>query len=237
MGLRLEILSGPGEDFRYDLVFDEFVKAVFTDEVRTINGLKIIIGAKDLDLLRGAELDHDDAKGLLIRNPNKPLRADIEGLVADDEISAQIEAIVFNDVNPALSAHGGFVTFAGHDKEGTAYFTMGGGCHGCSMSRQTMLDGVQTMLVEQVPAITRVRDITDPNTITDRVGQSNITCPGSAPACFGDLDGSGEVDSGDVALALLDSGSCAGCPADLDGSGEVDSGDVALILLSSGTCQ
>ena len=164
LGLRLEILSGPGEDFRYDLVFDEFVKAAFTDEVRTLNGLKIIIGAKDLDLLRGAELDPDDAKGLLIRNPNKPLRADIEGLVADDEISAQIEAIVFNDVNPALSAHGGFVTFAGHDKEGTAYFTMGGGCHGCSMSKQTMLDGVQTMLVEQVPAITRVRDITDHTT-------------------------------------------------------------------------
>ncbi len=55
--------------------------------------------------------------------------------------------------------------------------------------------------------------------------------------CFGDLDGSGEVDSGDVALALLDSGSCAGCPGDLDGSGEIDSGDVALILLSSGACQ
>ena len=164
LGLRLEILSGPGEDFRYDLMFDEFVKAAFTDEVRTINGLKIIIGAKDLDLLRGAELDYDDVKGLLIRNPNKPLRASFEGLVANDEISAQIEAIVFTDVNPALSAHGGFVTFAGHDKEGTAYFTMGGGCHGCSLSRQTMLEGVQTMLVEQVPAITRVRDITDHST-------------------------------------------------------------------------
>lgn len=164
LGLRLEILSGPGEDFRYDLVFDEFVKAAFTDEVRTINGLKIIVGAKDIDLLRGAELDHDDAKGLLIRNPNKPLKASFEGLVSDDEVSAQIEAIVSNDVNPALASHGGFVTFAGHDKEGTAYFTMGGGCHGCSMSRQTMLEGVQTMLVEQVPAITRVRDITDHST-------------------------------------------------------------------------
>ena len=58
-----------------------------------------------------------------------------------------------------------------------------------------------------------------------------------ASACFGDLDGSGEVDSGDVALALLDSGLCPGCPGDLDGSGEIDSGDVALILLSSGACQ
>ena len=27
LGLRVEVLSGPGEDFRYDLVFDEFVKA------------------------------------------------------------------------------------------------------------------------------------------------------------------------------------------------------------------
>ena len=164
LGLRLEVLSGPGEDFRYDLVFDEFVKAGFTDEVRTIDGLKIIVGAKDLDLLQGAELDHDDAKGLLLRNPNKPRKTQVDGLVSDDEISAQIETIVFTEVNPALAAHGGFVTFSGHDKEGTAYFTMGGGCHGCSMSRQTMLEGVQTMLVEQVPAITKVRDITDHST-------------------------------------------------------------------------
>ena len=82
-----------------------------------------------------------------------------------------------------------------------------------------------------------VRDITDPNTITDRVGQTNFGCPGSGNICFGDLDGSGEVDSGDVALALLDSGVCPGCAADLDGSGEIDSGDVALLLLSAGPCQ
>ncbi|CAN0341231.1 unnamed protein product, partial [Phaeothamnion confervicola] len=35
LGLRLEILSGPGEDFRYDLSFDVFTTAAFTDEVRT----------------------------------------------------------------------------------------------------------------------------------------------------------------------------------------------------------
>ena len=35
LGLRLAIASGPGEDFRYDLSFDEFLKADFTDEVRT----------------------------------------------------------------------------------------------------------------------------------------------------------------------------------------------------------
>lgn len=81
-----------------------------------------------------------------------------------------------------------------------------------------------------------VRDITDPNTITDRLGQSNLSCPGNGSECFGDLDFSGEVDTGDVALVLLDTGACSGCPSDLDGSGEVDSGDVSLILLSTGVC-
>jgi len=161
LGLRVEILSGPGEDFRYDLSFDIVTKAAFSDEVRTIDGIKIIVPAKDLDALQDAVIDHSDSQGLLIRNPNKPQAPSVEGLVRGDELSAQIEAIVSTEVNPALAAHGGFVTFAGHDTEGTAYFTMGGGCHGCSMSRQTMLDGVQTTISEQIPAITKVRDLTD----------------------------------------------------------------------------
>ncbi len=164
LGLRLEILSGAGEEFRYDLVFEEVTKAAFTDEVRTVDGLKVIIPSKDVDLLRGAELDHTEEKGLIIRNPNRPKAPTVEGLVRDDETSARVEAIVAAEVNPMLAAHGGFVTYAGHDGEGTAYFTMGGGCHGCSMSRQTMLEGVQTMVAAQVPAITRVRDLTDHST-------------------------------------------------------------------------
>ncbi len=50
----------------------------------------------------------------------------------------------------------------------------------------------------------------------------------------GDLDGSGTVDAGDVALLLLDYGPCSGCSSDLDGSGVVDFGDVALLLLMFG---
>ncbi len=161
LGLRLEIVSGPGEDFKYDLSLDEFRKAAFTDEVRTHSGMKVIIPAKDVELLEDAILDYTANGGLVIRNPNKPSVPMIEGLVNDDALSAEIEAIVATEVNPALAAHGGFVTFAGHDEAGTAYLTMGGGCHGCSMSKVTMLEGVQTTLVEKVEGIQRVRDMTD----------------------------------------------------------------------------
>jgi hypothetical protein len=54
-------------------------------------------------------------------------------------------------------------------------------------------------------------------------------------ACEGDLDGSGEVDPGDIALALLDFGMPGG-PADLDRDLEVTMGDVALLLLMAGSC-
>ena len=161
LGLRLEIISDPGADFRYDLSFEITTKAAFTDEVRTHDGLKIIIPAKDIELLKGATLDFTESQGLVIRNPNKPLAPSIEGLVRDDALSAEIEAIISVEVNPALAAHGGFVTFVGHDEAGTAFLTMGGGCHGCSMSRMTMLDGVQTTIVEQVEGIDQVKDITD----------------------------------------------------------------------------
>jgi Fe/S biogenesis protein NfuA len=165
LGLRLDIISKPGEDFQYDLSFDVVTKAAFTDEVRTHTGegitLKVIIPASSLDLLEGATLDHTAGAGLVIRNPNKPQAPTVEGLIRTDELSAEVEALVAAEVNPALAAHGGFVTYVGHDTEGTAYLTMGGGCHGCSMSRMTMLDGVQTMIVEAIPAIERVRDLTD----------------------------------------------------------------------------
>ncbi len=170
LGLRLEIMSQPGETFQYDLSFDVVTKAAFTDEVRTHTGtdddgvarsLKVIIPADDRDLLEGATLDHTSSAGLVIRNPNKPQAPKVEGLIHDDPLSAEVEAIITTEVNPALAAHGGFVTYVGHDNEGTAYLTMGGGCHGCSMSRMTMLEGVQTMIVEHLPAIERVRDLTD----------------------------------------------------------------------------
>jgi Fe/S biogenesis protein NfuA len=164
LGLRLAIASDPGEPFRYDLSFEEFLKAAFSDEVRTHDGMKVIIPGADLELLTGATLDHTSTQGLVIRNPNKPATANVEGLINDDELSAEVEALVAGEVNPALAAHGGFVTYMGHDGEGTAYMTMGGGCHGCSMSKMTMLDGVQTMLAEALEGIKSVKDLTDHST-------------------------------------------------------------------------
>jgi len=164
LGLRLEIVSERGEDFRYDLSICEYLDAGFTDEVRTHDGLKVVIPGKDVEVLQGATLDYNDTTGLVIRNPNRPAAPSVEGLTNDDELSARVETMISDEINPALAAHGGFVTYVGHNGEGIVFLTMGGGCHGCSMSKMTMLDGVQTMVVDAIEQVTAVKDLTDHST-------------------------------------------------------------------------
>lgn len=160
LGLRLEVLADEGAEFTYDLSFQELVKADFTDLVHNHGGLRVIIPAKDADQLDGATLDYEKG-GLVLRNPNKPRPMSLGNLVADDALSTEVRGIIADNINPSLDAHGGFVTFVGHDGEGRVYLTMGGGCHGCSMSKQTMLQGVQATLKELVPAVQKVVDATD----------------------------------------------------------------------------
>lgn len=69
----------------------------------------------------------------------------------------------------------------------------------------------------------------------DSGAASDINEDGIPDSCGGviyDLDQSGGVDFGDVAVMLLDLGACASpCPSDLNGDGSVDLGDIALLLL------
>jgi Fe/S biogenesis protein NfuA len=163
LGVRIEILSEEGPDFTYDLSFQIVTKSDITDIVRTTGGLKVIVPAKDALNLEGAILDYE-VDGLVLRNPNRPKPIQIGTLTIDDDVAGQIRYVVDAEVNPALAAHGGYITFVGHDGAGRAYVTMGGGCHGCSMSRMTMLQGVETMIKDAVPGIERVIDATDHST-------------------------------------------------------------------------
>jgi Fe/S biogenesis protein NfuA len=166
LGVRLEII-GREPEFSYDMAFDTVTKAAMSDIVERHRlpddpsvEIKVIIAQRDEENLRGAVLDVDGV-GLALRNPNKPTPPALDHLVRGDELAAAVDAVIEGEVNPALAAHGGFVTLLGHDGEGVVYLTMGGGCHGCSMSRMTMLNGVQEMLKAEVPEVVRVVDATD----------------------------------------------------------------------------
>jgi Fe/S biogenesis protein NfuA len=73
----------------------------------------------------------------------------------------RINYILYNEVNPALAAHGGEVSLVEVTDDMYAVLQFGGGCQGCSAVDQTLKGGVEKTLLEQLPQLTGVRDMTD----------------------------------------------------------------------------
>ena len=77
-----------------------------------------------------------------------------------DELSLSVAEIIEKKVNPAVASHGGHVDFIGIS-EAKALIAFGGGYQGCGMSDVTLKQGVEVMIIENVPGITGVVDTTD----------------------------------------------------------------------------
>lgn len=97
---------------------------------------------------------------LTIKAPNAKLPQ-----VGDDSpIEDRINYVLYNEVNPSLAAHGGEVSLmevVQEDDQQIAILQFGGGCQGCGMVDMTLKEGVEKSLVEQIPQLSAVRDITD----------------------------------------------------------------------------
>ena len=71
-----------------------------------------------------------------------------------------IQDVLDSEINPGVAMHGGqvrLVDVADH----TAYLEFGGGCHGCGMVDVTLKQGVETAILQSVPTIVAVMDVTD----------------------------------------------------------------------------
>ncbi len=82
-----------------------------------------------------------------------------------------------------------------------------------------------------------INTTTDPTTIDEAYNVLLYIAPfekAGAPPCPADLDGSGTVDSGDLAILLAAWGGTG--VADLNTSGTVESGDLAILLAAWGPC-
>ena len=69
--------------------------------------------------------------------------------------------MLYNEINPGLAAHGGQVTLVEIVEESVAVLQFGGGCQGCAAVDITLKQGVEKSLVERIPELTEIRDVTD----------------------------------------------------------------------------
>ena len=69
----------------------------------------------------------------------------------------QIEKVV-NKLRPYLNRDGGDIELIDF-KDGIVYVKMLGACAGCSLLDETLKDGVEQILLEEVPGVLEVRNI------------------------------------------------------------------------------
>jgi Fe/S biogenesis protein NfuA len=72
----------------------------------------------------------------------------------------KIEILFDEQVRPSLASHGGDVQIIDLDNN-KLFVRLLGGCQGCSSSKATLTDGIQTLVKKNFPEITEVVDLTD----------------------------------------------------------------------------
>jgi Fe/S biogenesis protein NfuA len=172
LALWLEVRGVQGGSFVYDLYFQAVSDADEGDVRIAQDGLDIILPASSVDRLRGARLEWSDEGdgGLVLVNPNSPTPEEAspgvptevlaEGITGP--LARRVVAVLEQSVNPAIASHGGRADLVALDEEdGTAYLRLSGGCQGCAMSQMTLRQGIETSLLDEVPELTRILDVTD----------------------------------------------------------------------------
>ncbi|MFL0802786.1 MAG: Fe-S biogenesis protein NfuA [Agarilytica sp.] len=125
-----------------------------------LTGFSAFFEEKSLPYLDEAKVDYSPDKmggQLTIRAPNSKMPK-----VNDDSpLEDKINYVLFNDINPGLASHGGNVSLVEVTEDMYAVLQFGGGCQGCSAVDMTLKQGVEKTLIEKLPEVKGVRDMTD----------------------------------------------------------------------------
>jgi Fe/S biogenesis protein NfuA len=75
-------------------------------------------------------------------------------------VETRVAQVIDRRINPAIAQHGGRAMLD-HVAGDVAYVRLGGGCQGCGMATVTLDQGIESAILESVPEIRQVVDVTD----------------------------------------------------------------------------
>ena len=94
---------------------------------------------------------------LTIKAPN----AKVPSIGEDASLEERVNYLLYSEINPSLASHGGEVSLVEIINKETAVLQFGGGCQGCGMVDVTLKDGVEKTLIEEIPDLKGITDVTD----------------------------------------------------------------------------
>jgi Fe/S biogenesis protein NfuA len=164
----VEVTGVKNGEWTYNISLKPVDSAGPDDSLEYADELGVVVPAADVERLRGATVDWSDdlmAGGLLVVNPNKPDPASpaIGGRPPADlsgPVPQRVMQVLTDQINPAIAAHGGSAELVAVEED-VAYVRLGGGCVGCGMASVTLGQGIEVAIVEAVPEVRQVVDVTD----------------------------------------------------------------------------
>ncbi|MDG1292696.1 MAG: Fe-S biogenesis protein NfuA [Pseudomonadales bacterium] len=128
--------------------------------LREYSGFSAYFDEKSWSFLEEAKVDYAaDRMGgqLTIKAPNSKMPKVGE----NSPLADRVNYLLYTEINPSLASHGGDVSLMQIDDENFAILKFGGGCQGCGSVEMTLKDGVEKTLMEKLPELAGVRDMTD----------------------------------------------------------------------------
>ena len=135
-------------------------EAMPDDMIINLKLISINIEKRSIPFLKDCEVNFDnDTFGgqLTIKAPH----ARLPNISSDSPVEDRINYVIYNEINPMLESHGGEVSLVEFNKDDVAVLQFGGGCQGCGMVDVTLKDGIEKTLIEQIPEVKSVKDLTD----------------------------------------------------------------------------
>ncbi len=160
LAVRIEVLDSSPLAPRYDLALIEESEKETDDQVYEQGGFEVVIPRSSVDLLEGATVDWVESmqgSGFKVVNPNiVPIG---EGAGAGP-LADRVKHVIEMSVNPAIASHGGSVTLV-EVRDDVVYLEMMGGCQGCGMAAVTLAQGIRRIIMEGVPEVRDIVDVTN----------------------------------------------------------------------------
>lgn len=160
LAVRIEVLDSSPLAPQYDLALIEESEKEPGDQVYAQGGFEVVVPQSSVDLLQGATVDWVESmqgSGFKVENPNiVPIG---EG-IADGPLADRVKAVIEMQVNPAIASHGGSVGLV-EVREDVVYLEMMGGCQGCGMAAATLAQGIRRIIMENVPDVRDIVDVTN----------------------------------------------------------------------------
>lgn len=129
------------------------------DELVEYPNLRCFFDGPSIPYLKDAKVDYSaDRMGgqMTIKAPN----AKMPQVSEDSPLADKVNYVLYNDINPQLASHNGEVSLD-HMDGNIAVLKFGGGCQGCASVDLTLKEGVERTLLEKLPQLEGVRDVTD----------------------------------------------------------------------------